>query len=381
MERRDFRRIPGIASSTLGLASGEVQEVECWPLAVDTSGPASSSSRAIASQQRDGAPTANASNDLSWFSFDASPRDSYEQQDDHFLTFEPDSAANTVTNDQQQTISRLQRHKYRELPMSAFPMQQMHRVARYYTALLSDDDRQALSRGEKNHNLRKWSAEDMVNYHQSRKSLVPHAMHKVDKMIALADIEQDKQHSQRAMTVTTDRVRRRRFRLPYIKVTADHDKEHCELTQSARDFRFPRLSPNELPPAPTTRSPAISPIAFDGDLSEPLSWHSHAASSGDYFSHRPAYRTGPSHHRRTSPLASSSGPSSDSSTRIRSPLAQEVQFPHNPVVTFDSFLVPHKSGKGETFYNGLANTKKSKFPRLSKMPSMPLLRKRAKPEY
>ncbi|KAF1836830.1 hypothetical protein BDW02DRAFT_566606 [Decorospora gaudefroyi] len=108
--------------------------------------------------------------------------------------------------------------------------------------------------------------------------------------------------------------------------------------------------------------------------------HTRAASSGDYFSQTPARRTA-HHSRRLSPLATSSGPSSDSSTRVRSPLSQVFQ--PNPETTFDSFLQPHKSGKGEAFRNA-ENAKKPKTSpegslkgkRLSKMPSMPLLSKR-----
>jgi hypothetical protein len=78
-----------------------------------------------------------------------------------------------------------------------------------------------------------------------------------------------------------------------------------------------------------------------------------------------------------------------SSQRVRNPLApQSTTHRHNRSATFDTFLVPHKSGKGETF-RGASNAKKQKenaikdkratltsqqpqsaFRRLSLMPSM-----------
>lgn len=127
---------------------------------------------------------------------------------------------------------------------------------------------------------------------------------------------------------------------------------------------------------------------------QPRSAHMRAASSGDYFSLQPSYtqRKLGSHTRRISPLASSSSCSSssssssdsssfsspstaDSSPRVRSPLAHEIQFRHNPAVTFDSFLAPHKSGKGEAFC-GAVNARPGGLRSVRKVPSMPLLRRR-----
>ncbi|KAI5373221.1 hypothetical protein J4E82_008091 [Alternaria postmessia] len=90
----------------------------------------------------------------------------------------------------------------------------------------------------------------------------------------------------------------------------------------------------------------------------------------------------------TKKVPSNSGPlsSSDTSTRVRSPLLQEVKFRANPETTFDSLLAPHKSGKGEVLkdskYAQKVKTPKAspnlnaKTKRLTKMPSIPLLLRR-----
>ena len=68
--------------------------------------------------------------------------------------------------------------------------------------------------------------------------------------------------------------------------------------------------------------------------------HGRAASSGGYFTN----------HRRASYYPSISGP------RVRSPLAVGVvDYKPGDDVTFDKFLKPHRSGKGEV-YRGAHNT-------------------------
>lgn len=282
-------------------------------------------------------------NEFAWFSLDDPRRPSVEQTDARYLaSYATESAASTAADDEQGILSTFYRDGSQEVPMSEFTLEQGYQLPRYYTKALSEDDIHALVRGKKNHNLKNWSAEDMVDYHKARKNLIPLVMPKVDKMNALAGIEHDRQ---RAMN---NRVRPA-FRIPRIRVT-DHKKENGEATSS---------------PMKSSSSPR------DGDSLQHASFRARAASSGDYLPRHPGYRNATNHHRRISPLAPSS-PSSDSSTRVRSPLKQEVQFRHDPEVTFDAFLVPHKSGKGEI----LPGAVKAKKPRLRKMPSMPLLRKR-----
>jgi hypothetical protein len=353
---KSHEALPG----TLGLASGEGHEVEDWLTVASTTDATSSSGLTMISPKRHGPPTAKFTDSTLLSSFNQTPRGSFEQLNGRFLTsFEADSTADTGANDEQQTSTKAQLHESRESSV-VFATQQMHKMARYYATALSKDDIQALVRGEKNHNLKQWLPKDLVIHHESRKDLVPRVMPKVEKIIALADIEHGRRYSQRAMIKTEEKTMdkvRRTFRLPRIKVTTYNGKEDHEFTsvQSALDFCSTSSSPVELPPSPSRN-------------------HTRSASSSDYFSHRPAHQTTTSHHRRISSLALSSGPSSDSSTRVRSPLAQEIQHRHNPEVTFDSFLAPHKSGKGETFHDTV--DAKPQAPRLGKMPSMPHLRKR-----
>ena len=281
--------------------------------------------------------------------------------------------------------------------MKDTPARQPARKARYYSHALSDEDKQALSMGEKNHNLKEWTPKDLVNHHEARRNLVPRAMDKLDKTNALAGIEKDKKDSQRALSKWANKVRRF-SKLPRIKVTSDGGGKDDEPTttttttytqphhgsQSMYDFRS--LSP---PAAPQLSPVSISPLALadQAPLLDSRAAHTRAASSsGDYFS-RPA--------RPLSSHASSGHSSGTSTSRVRlSPLSQEVQpFRHNPQVTFDAFLAPHKLGKGEA-YRDSDNAKKLKTlegepkdepagspmsskRRLSKMPSMPILRKRS----
>lgn len=163
---------------------------------------------------------------------------------------------------------------------------------------------------------------------------------------------------------------------------------HSERSQASQSTGGLLSSPPRpsLPPSQSTPNLVVDKGPRDhGQL------HARATSSGDYFSQRPARTTGVYRASRISPLASVSGTSSDSSTRLRSPLAQEVQYRHNPDITFDSFLTPHDSDKGDAFRD-VANAKKNTIPkmslevgpevdpkakektrRLSKMPSMSLL--------
>ncbi|KAJ6286180.1 hypothetical protein J3E71DRAFT_374666 [Bipolaris maydis] len=279
----------------------------------------------------------------------------------------------------------------------AFPIDYIHKLPRYYSTALSKEDRHALSHGEKNHNLQQWTGWDLVRYHESRRSLIPQVMPKVEKMKALADIDHGKQYSQRAMAKAKakakvkDRVLdkvRGMFRVPHIKMTTTTDtgKEYQEstYTQSTHGHRSTSSSPAGLLASPS-RSPCSTSLALDSSNPRPSSSSSSSSSSNsDYFSHRPTHGASSSsyhYHRRICPLALSPGPPSDSSsTRVRSPLAHQVSFQPNPNITFDTFLAPHKSGKGEVLHEvagakkgGAASAATAK--RLGKMPSMPLLRK------
>ncbi|OAK97973.1 hypothetical protein IQ06DRAFT_357124 [Phaeosphaeriaceae sp. SRC1lsM3a] len=220
---------------------------------------------------------------------------------------------------------------------------------RYYRHALSSEGKAALCRGELNHNLQVYSPDDIIKHHESRKSLVPQGVgaNKLHKMEAFAKIEEDKQHSQRA------------------------------FDEKASQSMYDLCSSNAPAPLDLQRTPELPPIStlrrkFSGEETQALaSLHKnvHTASRVDYLSHHP---------RTEMPSSSTSRISS----RIPRPLSNTDtahQFSQN--TTFDTFLVPHKSGKGEAYRNALnakevKNEKAPALRRFSKMRSTPTLRQR-----
>jgi hypothetical protein len=266
------------------------------------------------------------------------------------------------------------------------PPPQPLKKGRFYSNALSNADKAALAHGELNHNHEVWTPKDVVMHHESRKSLVPQGpgVDKLRKMDALASIERDKQHSQQAL----NRKVRGSAILPSFRLTNDTGENdrvayHSQAIQSMYDIRSPSA------PAPTREPMPTLARTFSFDATEPPpveAVHIRAPSTGDCFSHRAARP------RSTHPPSTSS---SDSSTRVRSPLAPDVsRHRHNPSATFDTMLAPHKSGKGEVL-RGSPNAKKMKGSsstgsspshspvkdkkqrRFSKMPSMLSLKKRS----
>jgi hypothetical protein len=231
-------------------------------------------------------------------------------------------------------------------------------------------------------------------HHESRKGLVPHSLiSKLDKIDAFAQIENDVQQSQAAV-----KKKVRKSKLPLFRLTNEDGRNgrmtyQAQASQSMFDLRSssapaPQLPPNSsvLPPIP-----ALSrKFSFEESPTFTRTGHVRAASSGDH----------PRRTIRPQRLQSSSSPSSGSSSRVRSSLGpRDPVHQANPHATFDAFLVPHKSGKGEV-YRGADNAKKTKYtngsgadtpdggsspstnsssPRrfLGKMTSMPRLRKRS----
>jgi hypothetical protein len=274
----------------------------------------------------------------------------------------------------------------------AIPPPKSVKKGRYYSYALSEEDKDALTRGEKNHNLKSYTPKDLIMHHESRKELVPAgAINKLDKVDALAHIERAKKYSQQALGKKV----RDTAKLPWFRLV-NEDEVDSRLTYQSQAFQSMSNLRSSNTPAPQLPSASPLPLTMSRVFSfdtlppaPPRSSHIRATSSGDYFS-RPIRRQ-PS---RT-PLPLSSG----TSYRVRSPLATDFSSHHvNPNATFDAFLVPHKSGKGEVV-RGTANAKKAKdsmedvedpeqenmpvkekvFPRhiFSRMPSMPSLGKRS----
>ena len=228
-----------------------------------------------------------------------------------------------------------------DTPLTSPPVKK----GRYYGQALSQDDRQTLSHGVVNHNLKKWTPKDMVLHHESRKGLVPHGhgISNLDKLDALVSIQQEKELCQEALDKVCD--------LPGVTQnrtkTANGHKENLthapQVSQSMHDLRSASASapPESASPKHLTRT-----FSFD---ESPKNTHVRAASSGDYFA-RQARPTRALRRRLREP----SPATSDASSRVRSPLTKEVpQHTHNPEVTFDAFLAPHTSGKGEAFLGAI----------------------------
>jgi hypothetical protein len=326
---------------------------------------------------------AGSTEDLSWFSFRATLSEPFDQPNlDYLASVETSDATNRTANKGKQPASIGSHSPERpSTPMSAFSFDVSPKSTRYYAQTLSAEDKSALARGDKGHNLKEWTGKDLVTHHESRKALVPRIMPKVDKTNALAGIEHDKQHSQRALTKMAEKVRRVFRRITITHADKEKEEEPAWLSAEHWQLSSTDLRSSSVSAAPAPLSPPTLPSAVE---EQPRTSHIRAASSGDYFSSQPPSRPRNRHSRRPSPLASSSSsPPSDSSTRVRSPLAQEVQFRANPTTTFDSFLVPVKEGhktklvtsKGSP--EGSPKARGSGVNRLSKMPSMPLLRKRS----
>lgn len=262
---------------------------------------------------------------------------------------------------------------------------------RYYIHALSTEDKDALAHGEHNHNLKPYTPKDMVMHHESRKELVPRGSgtDKLRKMEAFAQIEQDKQHSQQALN---QKNVRRASQLPAFRLTNEHGKDdliayHAQMSQSMYNLRTSSIAapqPQADYPVPSLQPMVSRKFSFD-EPSPSLSSHTRATSTGNYFSHRP-----------TSLLTPPSSSFNASRQRTRSPLGPKPStHQRDPSATFDAFLVPHKSGKGEAFRD-TSNAKKSKelkkkstpmsepartpvakaLRRFSKMPSMPSLKNR-----
>ncbi|KAH9875398.1 hypothetical protein J1614_004890 [Plenodomus biglobosus] len=220
--------------------------------------------------------------------------------------------------------------------MRSSPSQPPKKKGRYYSQALSDEDKQALTVGEKNHNLKSWSPQDLINHHESRKELVPRTMTKADKVDALAKIEHDKQSAQR------------------------------HALKLAKVRRWPRLS--SINPAnlaninEDTEYPSLRPQSYRQTTRSMIDLRSSSAPAP----HLPPI---PSH---SPPKTTTSSPTSPSNTYTRASSTSEAltrttttslplpppSFQPNPNATFDTFLAPHKSGKGETHHEN-ANAKNS----------------------
>jgi hypothetical protein len=233
---------------------------------------------------------------------------------------------------------------------------------RYYSDL-SEDDKDALSLGEKNHNLKVYTPKDAVLQDVSRNDLVPQSgMSETEKFDAHARIEADKQRSQRyaeeKAAQSLAHVRPSTEPAPQLSpiqrvssVSYGYAPQQRPVSRPPRD-RVPQLHPilhpsedyaRRLPPVPLFSpdyAPQLPPLSqlshgpsqllhtFDFDFESVSSLsagdpspaqHGRAVSSGQILSPQPIRPIA------LPPAQQPSPPSSRASSRVRSPLAEPWQ--------------------------------------------------------
>lgn len=269
----------------------------------------------------------------------------------------------------------------------AFPEESLHqhhteqdiKKGRYYSYALSEEDKQALSVGEKNHNLKEWAPKDLLKYQASRVDLVPHCANRGDMIASvLEDWLQSEKLLENQVSGFWGTQSMKMTPVPPARMVTYRKQTHRAASQSMVDLRAsstPISTPSPLSPTP------LSPQSLQVSRSY-LNTHSRNVSVGDYFGPRPALSPS-ARHSNASTLTNTTAASRTRNRRM--PRRQPHQRKED--VTFDTFLVPHTSGKGEA-YRGADNAKKedeqndssptfeSSGRRLSKMPSIPALRKR-----
>jgi hypothetical protein len=100
--------------------------------------------------------------------------------------------SNLETNEgPQQGDTRTDLSSLIQWPFPYKPVKQM----RYYSRALSEEDKQVLATGEKNHNLKEWNAGDLIRFHESRLELVPKSLENRDAVIK--EIQTDKENAKR----------------------------------------------------------------------------------------------------------------------------------------------------------------------------------------
>lgn len=276
---------------------------------------------------------------------------------------------------------------------------------RYYNNALSGEDRTALAIGDLNHNLREWTGDRLVQYHVSRIELVPYTN---ERQEIIAEILDEKRGSERFVLTSARQAKHFVSSLLSVRQMFEEMKTHNKQTRDKASRSMVDLRAASTPSLLLSPTSPASPISPKSPTSRDY-FHFHmvqahntrqntrgaASNNGDYFS-----RQSVSSSMLQSPHTSES--SRDSSrnrgrapdrrplirkadrngSRARPSLAPEaLPYLAKADVTFDTFLAPHVSGKGETHRDSIY-IKKEERPRnfsrrLSKMPSTPQLKKRA----
>jgi hypothetical protein len=277
---------------------------------------------------------------------------------------------------------------------------------RYYSQNLTEEDKNALTVGELNHNLKEWTPNDLVRFQEGRLDLVHAGLENREEWLALRQMEMQKSQEYVTQHRKREEEVRRYLRVPTFTITAPERPaaNKLQLQKSGPLLRVPSSQVSSVasrkvgsPHSQAAEMSNVPPVSQVSEVSSqerpalpPVEVNTQAdARSGGSSSARPRRRPGSYgfHDRGLQPPRPISGPLNGFG--LETP-------PHEPRpdITFDSFLAPHISGKGEAF-RGADNAKKEdptedvgdgtklvksggsrKNPvrRLSKMASMPSLR-------
>ena len=262
---------------------------------------------------------------------------------------------------------------------------------RYYQQNLSEEDRAALSQGECNHNLRVWDYNDLAKHHASRIEAVAYTDKRQE---AIATILEEKRESERLLSKSKQQGRR--FVRPVLNLFKTRNKSeahkmqvHNDASRAMADVRAVSMPILSTPASPRPQT-MPKPVA----LAE-VEPHDSQQSIQDRLRRRTEHRDNNENvditNQSLDAPESSSSPRSDGRSHFRqvnrarglrrAHASNERPYTAKPDVTFDTFLGPHASGKGET-YRGAQTMQPDEEPRGSirrprKMPSMPQLKKRA----
>ncbi|KAF2789847.1 hypothetical protein K505DRAFT_197816, partial [Melanomma pulvis-pyrius CBS 109.77] len=223
--------------------------------------------------------------------------------------------------------------------------QKKAKKTRYYSGALSKEDKQALAVGEKNHNLKTWTGTDLVRFQESRLELVPRSIDNRDAVIE--ELNKEKERAEQYL-LREDKQVSRFLGFPRMKSTPARPASTRPIIHNPQSA--PSTPELRVSSAPNSPQQSTSPPVFTTEFRERVA-PARNASAGDYFSHSPGRFPGRPLSQHTSRQHSLS------TIRVQSPLAKEFVFQPSPDVTFDTFLEPHVSGKGEA-YRGAGNAKK-----------------------
>jgi hypothetical protein len=215
---------------------------------------------------------------------------------------------------------------------------------------LTDEDRQALAVGELNHNHREWTNADLANYHASRPELIPSDERREERIEVFLN---ERRRSERMVFRVADQSKQI-VGSPLIRLEVVDEDEHEDETYEAQARNAASRPSN--PRVSSTPNLSLTPTSPSAETSQSsFRFPDSQSSSG----RRPGLRPG------------------DRYSFVSSSTSVDTQdFVASPDVTFDSFLAPHKSGKGEAHKDSDQARKPGDPVKPSRRLSMPQLKKR-----